>query len=83
MGHQKWVIIGNDSSSFDKKIKNAKEQIHYILGHKTGSQFYKKFLLKRCTTSNVTSMPINLPLKQNFEESEVIEIFLKTPEFSQ
>lgn len=26
-------------------------------------------------------MPINLPLKQSFEESEVIETFLKCPDY--
>lgn len=63
MGHQRWVFIGNDGQGFDKKIKNAKDQIHDIMGHKTGGQFYKKFLIKLSHSSNVSLMPINLPLK--------------------
>lgn len=80
MGHQKWVLIGNDSQGFDAKINHAKEKIHYILGHKTGSKFYKKFLLKTTQGMTFTRIPINLPIKQNFEESQVIETFLKHPE---
>lgn len=46
MGHRRWVMIGNEFESFDDKIKFAKEQIHCILGHNTGSHFHSKFLLK-------------------------------------
>lgn len=80
MGHEKWLLIGNDSNGFDAKINHAKEKIHYILGHKTGSKFYKKFLLKTSQEMSFTTIPIKLPVKQNFEESQVIETFLKYPE---
>lgn len=33
MGHQKWVIVNNDTTNFDSKIKNAKEKAHFLLGH--------------------------------------------------
>lgn len=46
MGHQRWVMIDNKYSDFNSKIKSAQENIHYILGHKAGNQFYKKYLLK-------------------------------------
>jgi hypothetical protein len=46
MGHFKWMMIDNKCKSFDAKINIAKDRIHYILGHKAESQFYKKFLLK-------------------------------------
>jgi hypothetical protein len=38
-------MIGNDRQGFDAKISLAKDCIHFILGHNTGSSFYKKFLL--------------------------------------
>jgi hypothetical protein len=77
MGHQKWIMIDNQAASFESKIMSAKEQIHNILGHSTGSKFYRKFLLKKTTHQTSTRIPINLP-KQNYsEESEVLETFLK------
>jgi len=54
MGHQKWVMIGNDLPDFNSKISNAKEKIHYMLGHKGGSSFYKKFLLKKSPITGFT-----------------------------
>ena len=33
MGHQKFVMIANDSPDFNSKINNAKEKVHYMLGH--------------------------------------------------
>jgi hypothetical protein len=48
MGHSRWCWVGNkDIPDFNTKINNAKEWIHEILGRKTGSSFYKKFLLKK------------------------------------
>ena len=46
MSHQHWMIISNEFDDFNSKIKYTQEQVHFILGHQTGSQFYKKFLLK-------------------------------------
>jgi hypothetical protein len=73
-------LIGNDRKGFDAKINLAKECIHFILGHNTGSSFYRKFLLKHSQPEIMTRIPINLPAKQNFEESQVIETFLRIPE---
>ncbi len=58
MGHQKWVMIGNDLPDFNSKINNAKEKIHYMLGHKGGSSFYKKFLLKKASLTGFTQIPV-------------------------
>jgi hypothetical protein len=77
MGHQKWVMIGNDNTDFNSKINNAKEKIHYMLGHKGGSSFYKKFLLKKSPITGFTQLPIMLSPGQHYEESQVIETFLK------
>jgi predicted aminopeptidase len=37
MGHSKWCFISNRTLDFNTKINNAKECIHNILGHKSGS----------------------------------------------
>jgi len=37
MGHSKWCFISNRTLDFNTKINNAKEAIHDILGHKSGS----------------------------------------------
>ena len=37
MGHQRWIMIQNRFENFEGKIRNAKEKIHYLLGHKAGS----------------------------------------------
>jgi hypothetical protein len=47
------------------------------LGHQTGTKFFKKFLLKKSTAKNFTSLPIDLPIKNFYEESELVETFLK------
>lgn len=61
MGHIRWILVDNRCKNFDAKITIAKDRIHYILGHKAESQFYKKFLLKKSTGDNQTRLPINLP----------------------
>jgi hypothetical protein len=53
-------MIGNDNTDFNSKINNAKEKIHYMLGHKGGSSFYKKFLLKKSPVTGFTQLPITL-----------------------
>jgi hypothetical protein len=71
MGHQKWVIINNDTTDFNTKIKNAKEKAHFILGHNqiAGSSFYKKFLLKK---TSVESFGLLTPVRgSNSSESQV------------
>ena len=54
------------------------------MGHRGGTSFYKKFLLKRTAepklgrqnNTPLPVVPINLPEGQHFEESEVTEIFI-------
>ena len=53
------------------------------MGHRGGTSFYKKFLLKRSEepkmgrqNNPLPMVPINLPEGQHFEESEVTEIFI-------
>lgn len=83
MGHQRWVMIANNYPDFNRKIKGALTNIHYILGQEAGNQFFKKFLLKSSTVhNNLTRIPVSLPDNQHFEESEVIETFLKHGETS-
>jgi hypothetical protein len=77
MGHQKFVMISNDSIDFNGKINQAKEKIHYILNLKTGSSFYKKFLLKKAPVNGFQQIPLVLPKHQHYEESQVTETFLK------
>jgi len=80
MGHQRFVMITNDSPDFNSKINQAKEKIHYMLGHKGGSSFYKKFLLKKAPVTGFTQIPVQLSKGQHYEESQVIETFLKPPD---
>lgn len=80
MGHQKWVIVNNETTNFDQKIKNAKEKAHFILGHNNiaSSSFYKKFLLIKSGVSGPSSqVPIILAKSQYWEESYITEIFLQ------
>merc|ERR1712032_170021 len=61
-------------------IAKTKNYVHHILGKKSaGSNFYKKFLLKKATSKNKTSttVPIEIPQGQAFEESQIIETFIK------
>jgi hypothetical protein len=52
-------MIGNDGPDFNSKINNAKEKIHYMLGHKGGSSFYKKFLLKKAPVTDLNQIPVS------------------------
>jgi hypothetical protein len=63
MGHFKWMLIDNKCKNFEAKINIAKDRIHYILGHKAESQFYKKFLLKIQSDVTTSKVPIKLPPK--------------------
>ena len=49
-----------------------------MLGRSGGTSFYKKFLLKHSTkrTMALTTVPLNLPEGQHYEESEVSETFI-------
>ena len=53
-----FVMITNESPDFNSKINQAKEKIHYMLGHKGGSSFYKKFLLKKAPVTGFTQIPV-------------------------
>lgn len=80
MGHKRWVMIDNSVNDFQQKINNAKTQIQHILGHSTGSNFYKKYLLNKCDGSKektLTNIPIKFGLNQIFEESSLDETFIK------
>ena len=79
MGHKKWVMIDNQVADFNQKINNAKQQVQQILGHRTGASFYKKFLLKKSDGSQKTAdgVPIAFADSQHYEESSVIETFIK------
>ena len=73
-------MIDNNCENFDAKIAKTKDYVHHILGKNTaGSSFYKKFLLKKSTSKNKssTTVPIELPPGQAFEESQIIETFIK------
>jgi len=52
--------------------------VNRILGRSGGTSFYKKFLLVKSTTRTMalTTVPINLPDGQHYEESEVSETFI-------
>jgi hypothetical protein len=56
-------MIANNFEDFNSKIKSAMQQVHYILGHKAGNQFFKKFLLKRSSGQNQYRIPVSLPDK--------------------
>ena len=80
MGHQRWFMIDNNCATFDAKIAMCKDRVHFILGKSgAGSSFYKKFLLKKSTekSKSTTTVPIELGSNQPFEESQVIETFIK------
>ena len=80
MGHQRWFMIDNNCDDFNVKIARAKDRVHYILGKQhAGSSFYKKFLLKKSTIKQKTlsTVPIEIRNDQAFEESQVIETFIK------
>lgn len=52
-----------------------------MLGNESiGSSFLKKFLLKPHIGTVSTKVPINLPVNDYFEESYVVETFLKLPD---
>lgn len=78
MGHKNWVMIDNSASTFQEKINQAKQQVHFMLGRQGGTSFYKKFLLKNSSqrTMALTRVPLNLPEGQHYEESEVSETFI-------
>lgn len=37
MGHQRWVFISNGFNDFNQKINSAKQNVHFLLGHKAGN----------------------------------------------
>ena len=47
MGHKSWARIDNSHPTFEAKINAAKQQAQRILGHRGGTSFYKKFLLRK------------------------------------
>ena len=79
LGHRNWHICDNIVTDFNTKISKAKETVQQILGHKVGQSFYRKFLLKKSTsrTNMRTTVPIEFPDGQSFEESQVYETFIK------
>ena len=86
MGHKSWSRIDNSHATFEAKINAAKQQAQRILGHRGGTSFYKKFLLKksqahvdalrRIGSVAPNAFPVDLPQSQHYEESEVTEIFI-------
>ena len=78
MGHKHWVMVDNSFKDFNSKIKFVVKSVHKVLNHQGGTQFYKKFLLKKSTqrTMALTTVPINLPDDQHYEESEVTESWI-------
>jgi hypothetical protein len=80
MGHPHFHMIANNFSTFDSKIQSAKESVLNILGHQTGSTFFKKYLLVPSKNKNFTKIPINLSLKHTHEVSEQTETFLRVNE---
>jgi len=78
MGHQKYYLIDNNCQDFNTKINRTKGNVHEILGLKRGTQFYRKFLLKKSSQNALlqTILPIQLG-DSNCEESQVIETFIR------
>ena len=73
-------MIDNNCATFDAKIAMCKDRVHFILGKSgAGATFYKKFLLKKATNKakTTTTVPIELPHGQPYEESQVIETYIK------
>ena len=73
-------MIDNNCDDFNAKIARAKDRVHFILGKsQAGSSFYRKFLLKKSTSKSKTTstVPIELGRDQAFEESQVIETYIK------
>ena len=79
MGHKSWFMIDNSMPDFTSKINAAKQQVQNILGRTGGTSFYKKFLLRKNSKRSMvlTTVPINLPEEQHYEESEVSETFIR------
>ena len=79
LGHRNFHISDNNVVDFNTKINKAKETVQRILGHKAGQSFYRKFLLKKSSTrTNMrTTVPVDFPVGQSFEESQVYETFIK------
>jgi len=64
MGHPGWFMIDNSSECFDAKIAKTKTTVHHILGiSSSGTNFYKKLLLKKGSTNikTNTTVPIDIP----------------------
>ena len=78
MSHRSYHLIDNSYPDFKSKINAAKQKVHHVLGREGGTTFHKKFLLKKSMTRNMalTSVPINLPEGQHYEESEITETFI-------
>ena len=73
-------MIDNNCADFNAKITKAKDRVHFILGKsQAGSSFYRKFLLKKSTgkLKTTSTVPIELGKEQAFEESQVIETYIK------
>jgi hypothetical protein len=48
MGPGKWFLIENSEvSSFEEKIRRTKEAVYDVIGLKAGTEFDKKYLLKK------------------------------------
>jgi len=61
MGHQKWVLIGNeDSIDFKDKIWRTKEAVLDVIGKSSGTHFHKKFLLHKFHTPDNLAIPLDL-----------------------
>ena len=77
MGHGKWFLVGNNYPDFNSKINGAKTEVHRILNNRTvGEQFYRKFLLKKSTSSVRTRVPIDVSEDMHIDESTVMETFI-------
>lgn len=89
MGHKYWTRIDNSHpDGFKGKMAMAKQQVQRILGKGYGRTFYQKHLLKKNSNGKVQkksgdernqardALPIDLPPNQQYELSEVTEIFI-------
>ena len=61
MGPGKWFLIENkEVSSFDQKIRRTKEVVYDVIGLRAGTEFDKKYLLRKNTGYQNEKYPIDI-----------------------
>ena len=75
MGHRKYMIVDNESSNFEEKIKRSISMISSVLGLPTDVAVFRKYLV----SSSVPANEIQFPPEITTDKTKIRETYLNVP----